>query len=156
MRGPHRDRPHLERIARWLTMDNAELRRVVPEALDTVERVMASEFWARAMAAEERQVEMPCAVRIDGRVLFGLMDLAFRDAAGWHVVDYKTDQATMGQLVERYAEQAATYADVLTRLTGSPVAFAGLYSVRAEQLSDDLKTTRRSSSDDHPPVPTGE
>jgi ATP-dependent helicase/nuclease subunit A len=148
MRGPHRDRAHLERVARWLTMDNAELRRVVPEALDTVERVMASEFWQRAIEAEERQVEMPCAVRIDGRVLFGVMDLAFRDAAGWHVIDYKTDQATMRQLVERYGEQVAAYADVLARLARSPVAFAGLYSVR-EQLSDDLNTTRRSSSN-HP------
>jgi ATP-dependent helicase/nuclease subunit A len=137
MRGPHRDRAHLERLARWLTMDNAELRRVVPEALDTVERVMVSEFWQQALAAAERQVEMPCAVRIDDgspRVLFGLMDLAFRDVAGWHVIDYKTDQATLPQLVERYGEQARLYADLLGRLTGAPIAYTGLYSVRERSL----------------------
>jgi ATP-dependent exoDNAse (exonuclease V) beta subunit len=110
----------------------------VPEALDTVERVMASAFWQRALAAEEPQVEMPCAVRVDGRVLFGLMDLAFRDAAGWHVIDYKTDQATLAQLVERYGEQARTYAALLGRLTGVPIAYSGLYGVRAGELSENV------------------
>jgi hypothetical protein len=140
MRGPQRDRAHLERVARWLTMDNAELRRVVPEALDTVERVMASDFWQRAMAAEEHQVEMPCAVRVDGRVLFGMMDLAFRDVAGWHVIDYKTDQATVKQLVERYGRQAGLYAQLMSRLTRMQVAYAGLYSVRLDTLSESVVT----------------
>lgn len=36
MRGPVRERVHLQRLANSLTVDNADLRRVVPEALDTV------------------------------------------------------------------------------------------------------------------------
>jgi hypothetical protein len=42
MRGPRRDREHLERLATWFAFDRPELRRVIPEALDTVARVMAA------------------------------------------------------------------------------------------------------------------
>src|SRR5882724_983818 len=53
MRGPQPDRAHLERMATWFAFDKMELRRVIPEALDTVERVMAAEFWQQAQASEE-------------------------------------------------------------------------------------------------------
>ena len=62
------------------------MRYLVPEALDTVERVMDSEFWRRAQSAVERQVEAPFAVRVgDGEtttILHGVVDLAFRQAEG--------------------------------------------------------------------------
>ena len=97
MRGPQRDRAHLERLATWFAFDKPELRRVIPEALDTVERVMAAEFWQAAQAAEERAVEVPFAVRVGEagappRLLHGVIDLAFKTAAGWTLIDYKTDQ----------------------------------------------------------------
>jgi hypothetical protein len=62
MRGPQRDRARLERMANWFAFDKPELRRGIPEGLDTVERVMTAEFWQQAMAAEERAVEVPFAV----------------------------------------------------------------------------------------------
>lgn len=143
MRGPQRDRAHLERLANWLTMDKPELRLVIPEALDTVERVMASEFWRRAMAAEERRVEVPVAVSVDAadglqRLLYGVLDLAFRTAEGWELVDYKTDQLSMEALVTQYGEQVRQYARQWTVLTRDGVAYAGLYSVRHRELSSNL------------------
>ena len=101
MRGPRRDRDHLERVAAWFAFDRPELRRVIPEALDTVERVMAAEFWHAALAAEERAVEVPFAVRVQEpgappRVLHGVIDLAFKTADGWTLIDYKTDQLGAG------------------------------------------------------------
>jgi ATP-dependent helicase/nuclease subunit A len=142
-RGPRRDRAHLERVARWLTVDDAELRRVVPDALDTVERVMASELWQRALEAEELHAEVPFAARLAGddgtpRILHGVIDLAFRTAAGWELVDYKTDQADIATLQAQYAQQVRQYATQWAALTGAAVTYAGLYSVRGQTLSPDL------------------
>ena len=143
-RGPRRDRAHLERIARWFTMEQPELHAVIPEALDTVERVMASDLWQRAMAAEERLVEVPFAVKVPGDggppcILHGILDLAFRTADGWELVDYKTDQVDAESLVELYGDQVCQYAKHWAALTGAPVAYAGLYSVREGQVTDNLR-----------------
>jgi len=142
MRGPHRDRGHLQRLANWLTVDKPALRRVVPEALDTVERVMASDLWRRAQAAAECLAEVPFAVRSDGegspRVLYGVIDLAFSTPEGWHIVDYKTDQAGLAALTERYAEQVRAYVGPWARLMDERIAYAGLFAVRAGALSHGL------------------
>src|SRR5207247_2087522 len=78
--GGWRDRERLSHLATWLTVGQPELRAVIPVALDTVERVMASEVWGRAMRALERYTEVPFAVRTDGEdgvplVLQGVIDL---------------------------------------------------------------------------------
>ena len=149
MRGPHRDRAHLERLANWLTFGNAELRRVVPEALQTVERVMASEFWQQAMAAEERQVEVPFAVTVAGStpptILYGVVDLAYRAPDGWHLIDYKTDQADMNALRERYAGQLRQYSTQWSALTDQPIGHVAIYRIRGDELSADLRSGAKQS-----------
>jgi ATP-dependent helicase/nuclease subunit A len=142
-RGPRRDRAHLERVARWLTVEDAELRRVVPDALDTVERVMASDLWQRALAAEELHAEVPFAVRLEGedgtpRILHGVIDLAFRGPDGWELLDYKTDQADVATLAARYGDQVRQYAAQWATLTGGPVGRAGVYAVREQAVSVNL------------------
>jgi ATP-dependent helicase/nuclease subunit A len=138
------DRAHLERVARWLTVDDAELRRVVPDALDTVERVLTADLWQRARAAAELHAEVPVAVRLDGeaggppRVLHGVIDLAFRGPDGWELVDYKTDQADVATLAAQYGDQVRQYAAQWSALTGEPVARASVYAVRAQTASDNL------------------
>ena len=47
MRGRTRDCPHLERLANWFTVDKPELRAVIPEALDTVEKEGIAAFLER-------------------------------------------------------------------------------------------------------------
>jgi ATP-dependent helicase/nuclease subunit A len=137
MRGPHRDRAHLERLASWFAFDTPDLRRVIPEALDTVERVMGADFWREATAAAERAVEVPFAVRVEAagappRLLHGVIDLAFATAEGWTVVDYKTDQLGAGvdALVARYAPQIRAYADHWSARVGRPTR-AGLHFIRS-------------------------
>ena len=136
MRGPRRDRDHLERVAAWFAFDKPELRRVIPEALDTVERVMAAEFWHAARAAEERAVEVPFAVRVQEpgappRVLHGVIDLAFRTADGWTLIDYKTDQLGAGvdALTARYAPQIRAYTTHWSAQLGTATR-AGLHFIR--------------------------
>jgi ATP-dependent helicase/nuclease subunit A len=137
MRGPHHRRAHLERVANWFAFDKPELRRVISEALDTVERVMTAEFWQEALAAEERAVEVPFAVRVEAagavpRLLHGVIDLAFKTADGWTLVDYKTDQLGPGvdQLAAHYAPQIRAYADHWTAQLGTPTR-AGLHFIRS-------------------------
>jgi ATP-dependent exoDNAse (exonuclease V) beta subunit len=136
MRGPRHERTHLERLATWFAFDKPELRRVVPEALDTVERVMAEAFWLEAQAAEERAVEVPFAVRVGDpgappKILHGVIDLAFKTAAGWTLIDYKTDQLAGGvdQLAARYAPQIRAYADQWSAQLGTPTR-AALHFIR--------------------------
>jgi ATP-dependent helicase/nuclease subunit A len=134
MRGPRRERAHLERLAAWFAFDDPGLRRVIPEALDTVERVMAADFWQEAQEAEERSVEVPFAVRVGGapsRILHGVIDLAFKTAAGWTLIDYKTDQLAEGvdQLAARYAPQIRAYAELWRAQLGTPTR-AALHFIR--------------------------
>ncbi|MEE8560861.1 MAG: UvrD-helicase domain-containing protein [bacterium] len=143
MRGPHRDRAHLERLANWLTLGYPELRQVVPEALHTVERVMASDFWQRALTAEERHAEVPFAVMVSPegaapRILHGIIDLALRFPTGWELTDYKTDQLGPDALVDRYGDQVREYGRHWAVLSGAPVSYAGLYAVRDNQLTESL------------------
>jgi ATP-dependent helicase/nuclease subunit A len=142
-RGPQRGRAHLDRLARWFTMEQPELRAVIPDALEVVERVVASDLWQRAMAAEERLAEVPFAVKVPGDgappiILHGVIDLAFRTADGWELVEYKTDQVDLATLVDLYGDQVRQYAKHWAELTGAPVKFAGLYSVREGQVTRNL------------------
>jgi ATP-dependent exoDNAse (exonuclease V) beta subunit len=137
MRGPRRDRDHLARLAAWLAFDKPDLTAAIPRALDTVERVMASDVWKRAMGATERHTEVPFAVQLDGEggvpvVVQGVIDLVYRTAEGWEAVDYKTDdpEGRLAGLVETYRPQVTTYARHWGALVGAPVR-AGLFFVRS-------------------------
>ncbi|MGH2604453.1 MAG: PD-(D/E)XK nuclease family protein, partial [Dehalococcoidia bacterium] len=137
MRGPQHDREHLDRLATWFAFDKPELRRVIPEALDTVAGVMTAAFWQEALAAEERAVEVPFAVRVEEagggvRLLHGVIDLAFKTADGWTLIDYKTDQLTAGtdRLAVHYAPQIRAYVDHWSAQVGTPTR-AGLHFIRS-------------------------
>jgi len=54
----------------------------------------------------------------------GVIDLAFREAAGWVIADYKTDVGTDPGFPERreaYRRQVELYATCWSRLTDEPV-----------------------------------
>jgi ATP-dependent helicase/nuclease subunit A len=125
------------------------------EALAVVAAVQASEIWRRATAAERLLVEVPFDICLhpgdpllpalpptNGAVgpagggavpvlVRGIIDLAFRETAGWVVADWKTDAvnspAELGERTRRYAPQVRLYADIWTRITGEPVVERGLF-----------------------------
>jgi ATP-dependent exoDNAse (exonuclease V) beta subunit len=92
----------------------------VRAAADTVVQALASPLLRRAAAALEVRRETPVWLRrADGTLAEGVVDLAFREAAGWVVVDFKTDR----ELAERravYAAQVALYAEAVAAATGVP------------------------------------
>jgi ATP-dependent exoDNAse (exonuclease V) beta subunit len=65
--------------------------------------------------------ETPLACREpDGSLIEGVVDLAFEDADGWTVVDFKTDAEIAAEL-PRYRRQVGLYASVVARATGRNV-----------------------------------
>ena len=72
----------------------------------------------RARTAEACHREYPVTLRLDSGKLFdGVIDLAFVEAGGWVVVDFKTD-ADWSAHRARYERQLQWYAYTLARLTG--------------------------------------
>jgi ATP-dependent exoDNAse (exonuclease V) beta subunit len=95
----------LRRLAVWLTVEEPQLRSVIDEALETVERVRHKDFWRSATAAEHSE-ETPFTFATDRRVTNGVIDLVHRGPEGWRVTDYKTD--TDGGVLNQAAYQVQT------------------------------------------------
>jgi len=89
---------------------------------------------------------VPCAVTVAGStpatVLYGVVDLAYRTPDGWHLIDYKTDQADMAALRERYAGQLRQYGTQWSALTDQPIGHVAIYRIRGAELSPDLRSER--------------
>ena len=115
-----------------------------PAAVDAVRAVMGSEIWKRARASDLRFTEVPfqrlMAPQGDAgppTLVRGVIDLVFREADGWVLVDYKTDRlrgAGAEALVERYAPQVRLYAESWAACTGEQVKEAALYFLREDRL----------------------
>jgi len=74
----------------------------------------------RAAAARALHRETPVVLKLaDGSLAEGVVDVAFRDDAGWVVVDFKTD-AELGDHLPRYEAQVAVYVAAVARATGEP------------------------------------
>jgi ATP-dependent exoDNAse (exonuclease V) beta subunit len=98
-------------------------------ARESARRFLASPLGRRASAADQRLVETPLAVAVEGGVRDLRLDLAFREPAGWVLVDYKNDREGARSTAERTAElraQLAGYAGMLEQLTAVPVSEAHL------------------------------
>lgn len=122
-----------------------------PEELDElmgiVYTVRSAPLWQRARSAETLQIEAPFALMLtaaeyaglaatiseiepsDGQdstreIIEGVLDLAFREAGAWTIVDYKSDAAGSGideARRARYRAQVDLYAAAWQRITGEPV-----------------------------------
>jgi ATP-dependent exoDNAse (exonuclease V) beta subunit len=66
-----------------------------------------------------RETPVACR-RPDGSLVEGVLDLAFEEAGGWTVVDFKTDAEIAGEL-GRYRRQVGLYASVVAKATGKSV-----------------------------------
>jgi ATP-dependent exoDNAse (exonuclease V) beta subunit len=86
-----------------------------------VEAALAHPLLARARASQRCHREYPIVLKLnDGRLLEGILDLAFLEAGTWTIVDFKTD-ADVAERREQYERQLRWYAFGLGELTGKPV-----------------------------------
>jgi ATP-dependent helicase/nuclease subunit A len=108
------------------------------DVVSTVERVMDSALWRRATAASICLTEIPMGTLASGKsdatelptVRRGVIDLVFREPAGWAVVDYKTERVDVGEipsLVTYYRPQVEAYGYLWESIVGQPVAERGLF-----------------------------
>ena len=61
----------------------------------------------------------------------GVLDLCFREGEEWVLVDYKTDQAEDGEILERYRLQMQWYKRALENITGRKVKETYLFALRS-------------------------
>jgi ATP-dependent exoDNAse (exonuclease V) beta subunit len=89
-------------------------------AVAAVATALAHPLLRAAAAAPVVRRETPLSlVDDDGILVEGVVDLAFRDGAGWTVIDYKTDQELAAR-ADVYRRQVALYARALMAATGIP------------------------------------
>ena len=95
-----------------------------------VDGVMASNVWQRAVKAEEKYFEVPFSTKKDNTVITGVIDLIFKEADGWVVVDYKTDdfEADPKRKVV-YEKQIEMYSALWEEIAGERVKERMLYKV---------------------------
>ncbi len=110
-----------------------------------IEIILASEFWQRAMTSDQRLFEVPFSIKTSeqelGRegnlpvILSGAIDVAFKEADGWVIADYKTDDISdnLQTYVDYYAPQVELYSKFWEEITGDPVKEAGLYFTSINQ-----------------------
>jgi ATP-dependent helicase/nuclease subunit A len=112
------------------------------EAVALVERVRSSKLWERVAASQRRLVEVPFETLWPlnpnagelPTVVRGVIDLIFREADGWVIVDYKTHAAASHtNIVEEYGNQVRLYTDVWCTIVKEPVHEAGLYLTHADE-----------------------
>lgn len=102
-------------------------------AVEITRAALASPLLQRARKSAEMRLEVPFHVVLDGVLLRGAVDLAFRDEGGWVLVDHKTDDPSrLGEdtLAARYAPQLAFYARAWTAFTEETVAECWLNFIR--------------------------
>ncbi len=103
----------LELHARTLGASEEE----VESAAAAVQAALAHPLLQAAAQARRTLREAPVTLPLpDGRVLDGVVDLAFFDGRCWTVVDFKTDDASES----RYVRQLQWYVYAIAQLTGSP------------------------------------
>jgi ATP-dependent helicase/nuclease subunit A len=124
-------RDDLRRLAMWLIVEEPQLRSVIDEALDTVERVAGAEFW-RDAAANEHSVETPFTFARNEKLTNGVIDLLHSTAAGWRITDYKTDADGGAAKASVYAAQLDAYRAALESC-GVAIEGVDLQSVRGER-----------------------
>ncbi len=93
-------------------------------ATDVVAAALAHPLMARARDAWRagrcrREAPVTCR-EADGSLVEGVLDLAFEEADGWTVVDFKTDTEIAAALAA-YRRQVALYASVIEKATGRRV-----------------------------------
>jgi ATP-dependent helicase/nuclease subunit A len=108
-------------IGRWAQL-NARIVGAPSEEIEAacarVGAALSHPLLDRARAAKRKHREYPIMLRVDGgRLMEGVIDLAFVEDNAWIVVDFKTGEDISGSR-EQYQRQLQWYACALTRLTG--------------------------------------
>ncbi len=131
----------LEGEAAWLLRDHGLPAADAADVARLAATARRSRLWQRAEAAKKRLREAPYAVWLadeqGGRLQRGVIDLVFKEADGWVVVDYKTDSLPESlpthEAAARHADQVRQYRAAWEQLTGEAVKEAIVYFIRRDE-----------------------
>ena len=132
--------PDLPSISRSAIRSEELPEEMAGEAVEVARSVMESDLWERAQSAEKCLTEVPFR-RLEGDddvplLTRGVIDLAFREAGGWVIVDYKTDdteQNAIETLAAHYAGQLDAYQEAWTESTGEQVKERAFFFTHASR-----------------------
>ncbi|GEM_PF-105140 len=143
----------LERMQKAKILDSAEAQAMKQEK---IKAFFTSDLYQRIAAASQILKEKQLFIRIgdlnlpetsvlrqnyknsDG-IMIGTVDLLFREASGWVIVDYKTDRVqNAAQLTEKYALQLGLYQKAMEQILEEPVKQMYLYSFTLDQAIEIL------------------
>ncbi len=119
-------------------LDDATAQGLAAETREMLDRFTRSPV-AAALAdpGVERWFELPFAWDWGGVPVHGSIDLVYRDASGWHVVDFKSDRlngTSAQEAASRYAVQIGLYQRAIEAAVGE-TATAGLLFLRSGELA---------------------
>jgi ATP-dependent exoDNAse (exonuclease V) beta subunit len=110
-------------IRRWTQLNGRIVGAPAEEieaACSRAEAALAHPLLDRARSAERKHREYPVMLQVEGgRLMEGIIDLAFVEDNTWVIVDFKTD-ADISAHNDQYQRQLQWYASALSRLTGLP------------------------------------
>ena len=119
-------------------LDEATARALAGEVREMLDRFTRSPVAAALAAADvERWFELPFAWDWDGVPVHGSIDLVYRDASGWHVIDFKSDRlngTSAQEAASHYAVQIGLYQRAIEAAVGE-AASAGLLFLRSGELA---------------------
>jgi len=103
-----------------------ELRQAaIARATELLARLRQHPLWEEIKRAQERYSELPYTYTLQGKLENRVIDLLYRTAGGWHLIDFKTDSirslAEREKLVEDYRFQVRSYAQVAQLQLKQPV-----------------------------------
>jgi ATP-dependent helicase/nuclease subunit A len=114
---------------KWIDEAGIE-ERSADELAALVDRFMKSSLWERVMTANEKLFETPFAYKSNGGILYGVIDLIFKENNKWVIVDYKTDDfETDKERKTVYLKQLELYKKYWESITREEVSEIILYKL---------------------------
>jgi ATP-dependent exoDNAse (exonuclease V) beta subunit len=103
-----------------------ELRRAaITRPTELLARLRQHPLWEEINGAQERYSELPYTYTRQGKLENRVIDLLYRNAGGWNLLDFKTDSiaslAERARLVQSYTAQVQCYAQVARLQLQQPV-----------------------------------
>jgi len=96
---------------------------VILRANELLTHFRAHSLWNEVDGALERYAELPYSYLINEKVENRVIDLLYRDADGWHIIDFKTDPicslAQKEHLIQKYTPQVRRYRGIIESKLGT-------------------------------------
>ncbi|MHC1740619.1 MAG: UvrD-helicase domain-containing protein [Anaerolineaceae bacterium] len=97
----------------------------IDQAVELLSRLQAHPIRGEIEAVAEIYHELPYTRMVADHAETGYIDLLYKDNAGWHILDFKTDSIQNAEyrdeLVTIYSQQMRRYANVVETMLGQPV-----------------------------------